>query len=231
MTTYTVSTSAKLAFPKLIVAQASATFKRADGQPNTPRFEAVFLFSKHHPELLAISQEIQATVALRWPTGMPMDRTGQPAECSSPLLDGDIEHQLALQAKPTGRGKPWAQGYWVLPTKAYPPRAPRLAALVDGKAVEFAQAGDARFDARPYFRGGFDVRAEINFTCYPKATDPVGPMGYGVTAYVNSVAYIGTGAVDPALEAGDQRPATSLLEQRAHVGVVTQVNTRQGLPA
>lgn len=219
----TLTQPVQLCFPKIIVPSTSSSFKRDDGQPSQPRYDCTLRFALDHPDLGRISAEMQAVAAERWGA----NPSAFPTPFSWALRDGNREDQLARQDG--GKGKEWAKGYWILPLKAYPPRAPRLGA-VDGNGTihDFPGEGDARLDARKFFYGGAFVIAEFNFGTYPKKGQRAGTTGYGVTAYINRLFSYGGERVSEIEGRGDA-PASELYNP-AHVGRPTNASPLAGLP-
>src|SRR3990167_11388204 len=149
MATFTFLTPVTLVFPGLITPFASTKFKGDDGSPASPRYSCTFRMLQSHPDIGRITEAMKQTAKERWGDTLP-----EPFHWA--LKNGDAEHKLALQDG--GKGKPWAQGFWILQAKAYPPRAPRLSAtLPDGSFVDFPDSGDTLNDARQYLKGGVDV--------------------------------------------------------------------------
>lgn len=144
------------------------------------------------------------------------------------LKDGDSEDAASRAA---GRkGKPWAKGFWILPLKASQKSPPRLGAVVNGQPLKFAISGDARLDARQYFYGGAMVIADINFGCFPKKGMPPGPIGAGVSAYMNALLSFG-GERQSDIDLGSEREATDMYDpsRQQHVGHTTAATPMDGM--
>ena len=202
-----------LAFPSLITPQQFGAIRgRGKGDP---KFDATFLISPDSAEY-AKARDLIGTVAKAY-FGEHL-----PAKFHWPVRLGDAD---ADKAKAAGKNHEAYRGYILLTARTGADKPPGLAALLDdGSVKSFALSGDARQDARPYFRGGMKVVFAVNFAAYESTAEDGTP---GVTAYLQMVASHG-GVPNAALEANG-RDASRLLQPSSTGGVQTNVTPLAGL--
>lgn len=161
-----------MAHPNLFEAKAFGPKGKESG---TPKFSANLLLDPESEDLKGMKAVAAKVARAKWPT-RPF------AELSFPFTSGD---KLADKATAKKKDGEFNRGKVVIAGRSK--FEPRLAAIVNGKVVDFE--GEARIANKSKFFFGAEVLAQLNFVAY----DGVGNNPDGVTAYLNMVLATGKG--------------------------------------
>lgn len=206
-------------------------FRDAAGRESgEPKYDGRFVFDLDWPDLPTLGEKLVEAARNAWPGAKFANPLNFPRPAPGSIADPlfmPVEWclksgtEIADKARRENKDREAFRGKLVLVSRGQ--YAPGLSAVLNGRIKDFPMDGPERVASEPYFYGGVEVLAQLQFVGYQ-----VGNNAPVVTAYPNVIMSLNRGDRIASFSGGTAKSGAAVFG--AHVGQYTAVDPMAGSP-